>query len=160
MFDFVRTRVPYSLFCTRVPYSYRYTGEWSEKNDDNAAALKALKGSATAKENVWSVNGYLGLPASWDHAVYTIFWAALFPLAYCAVAPIGLAALGLDHLKSPLKRYLFISLDRMTKYYTILNANINTINIILKSQKSQRSRIDRHGCCVLSASRRNGSLET
>lgn len=30
----------------------------------------------------------------------------------------------------------------------------------ISSQKSQRSRIDRHGCCVLSASRRNGSLET
>lgn len=25
---------------------------------------------------------YLGLPESWDHTVYTLFWVALFPLAW------------------------------------------------------------------------------
>ena len=28
--------------------------------------------------------GSAGLPASWDHGVYTVFWAALFPLVWYA----------------------------------------------------------------------------
>ena len=35
---------------------------------------------------------YLGLPATWDHAVYTAFWVALFPLTWYAVTdPVTLA---------------------------------------------------------------------
>jgi cytochrome c biogenesis protein CcdA len=35
-------------------------------------------------QQVWAANSYLGLPSSWDHGVYTSFWALLFPLVYFA----------------------------------------------------------------------------
>lgn len=59
-----------------------YRGEWTEKNDDNAAALAAIRKKAGSKVKVWAPNSYLGFPASWDHAVYTAFWVALFPIVW------------------------------------------------------------------------------
>jgi hypothetical protein len=80
-----------------------YTGEWSESNDDNAEAIaKLAKTKKTAKAAVWSVNGYLGLPASWDHAVYIAYWAALFPLTWCALTD-NLALLRLGNIQSPIE---------------------------------------------------------
>ena len=90
-----------------------YTGEWSETNDDNAEAIAKLKqdkaatkaATATATTGgaaVWSVNGYLGLPASWDHAVYIAYWAALFPLTWCALTG-NLALLRLSDVQSPIE---------------------------------------------------------
>lgn len=68
-------------FREKLGKSKAYTGEWSEADDDNLTALAALK-----KKNdlsvVWSPNGYLGLPESWDHTVYTTFWCCLFPLVW------------------------------------------------------------------------------
>jgi len=67
--------------------SKAYKGEWSEKHDDNADAVKKNGGSTKVKP--WSPHGYLGLPASWDHAVYTLFWMALFPLTWVATTRPG-----------------------------------------------------------------------
>ena len=65
-------------FREKISKSKAYAGEWSEKHDDNREAL------AAAKKPAWSPNGYLGLAATWDHFVYSLFTLALFPLCYCA----------------------------------------------------------------------------
>lgn len=62
--------------------SKAYKGEWSEENDDNAAAVAALKKKTDEPKKVWAPHSYLGFPTSWDHAVYTIFWVLLFPLVW------------------------------------------------------------------------------
>lgn len=67
-------------FREKLGESKAYTGEWQAKNDDNSEAVAALKPAKGSK--IWSPHGYLGLPASWDHGVYTLFWAALFPLTW------------------------------------------------------------------------------
>ena len=91
-------------FREKLGASKMYSGEWSAEHDDNrealAAAAKKRDDATTAKKaRVWSPNGYLGLPASWDHAAYTAFWVALFPLAvaaskgalpqWCTAAPVA-----------------------------------------------------------------------
>ena len=72
-------------FREKLGASKMYSGEWCAEHDDNrealAAAAKKHDSTTTKTARVWSPNGYLGLPASWDHAVYTTFWVALFPLA-------------------------------------------------------------------------------
>lgn len=83
-------------FREKLGTSKAYTGEWNEKNDDNVKASTSTTSSASSssstsstpsvgsvkKAKEWSPHGYLGLPASWDHGVYTLFWAALFPLMW------------------------------------------------------------------------------
>eukprot|EP00040_Diaphanoeca_grandis_P025498 m.141293 g.141293 ORF g.141293 m.141293 type:complete len:487 (-) comp30177_c0_seq1:252-1712(-) len=66
-------------FREKLGASKVYTGEWNEKNDDNISAK-----TETKSKKEWSPHGYLGLPASWDHAVYTCFWVSLFPLVWYA----------------------------------------------------------------------------
>lgn len=78
-----------------------YKGAWTAAQDDNASEAARqqklmdqaqaqdqdhaeAKAKAKGKAKVWSPHGYLGLPASWDHGVYTLFWVALFPLAWFA----------------------------------------------------------------------------
>ena len=94
-------------FREKLGASKAYQGKWTEKDDDNLDALAAKKkkndddeGGADVAEvakartktrtkpkpRVWSINGYLGMPASWDHAVYTAFWCSLFPLAWVAAS--------------------------------------------------------------------------
>ena len=64
----------------------------ASKAEAAAEAAEAAKAAAKAttktkpKPRVWSINGYLGMPASWDHAVYTAFWCSLFPLAWVAAS--------------------------------------------------------------------------
>jgi sterol desaturase/sphingolipid hydroxylase (fatty acid hydroxylase superfamily) len=56
--------------------SSAYRGEWSEskvKTQRNAESTPGQRG-------VWSEQSYLGLPQSTDHAIYTLFWLALWPL--------------------------------------------------------------------------------
>ena len=64
-----------------------YTGAWTPANDDNkaqAALTAAPPGGAAAekkkgenkKAKEWSPHGYLGLPATWDAAVFNLFTAA------------------------------------------------------------------------------------
>ena len=78
--------------------------QWSEKDDDNLGALAALdkKTSGTSKkQKVWSVNGYLGMPESWDHIVYTLFWMSLFPFVwYATTDPASIKATFNDTLAS------------------------------------------------------------
>merc|ERR1719453_2248644 len=58
-----------------------YIGEWSEKDDDNLPAIAAAA-KKSDQTKIWSPSGYLGLPASWDHGVYTAYWVSLFPLTW------------------------------------------------------------------------------
>lgn len=58
--------------------SKHYAGAWSEK------AVKATGNaeSTPGKRGVWSAQSYLGLPATRADAVYTLFWALLWPLVW------------------------------------------------------------------------------
>lgn len=71
-------------FREKLGESKVYMGSWDESKDDNAAANADNKAKAKTKAKAWSPHGYLGLPASWDHGVYTVFWVTLFPLVWYA----------------------------------------------------------------------------
>jgi len=62
----------FGTFREKLGTTKAYKGEF--KDDDKNAKVKKTK--------AWSPNGYLGMPASWDHGAYTLFWAALFPLMW------------------------------------------------------------------------------
>jgi sterol desaturase/sphingolipid hydroxylase (fatty acid hydroxylase superfamily) len=68
----------FGTFREKLGSSKQYTGAASdaelEKETEKESGKKGAK--------VWSRQAYLGLPATWDHAVYTVWWVLLFPLAY------------------------------------------------------------------------------
>lgn len=67
-------------FREKLGESKAYTGEWKTENDDNNDSGEVS--ASSSKPRAWSPHGYLGIPASWDHAVYTLFWVSLFPLMW------------------------------------------------------------------------------
>lgn len=62
-------------FREKLGESKEYQGEFSGQYNETEHTRKAS----------WSPQGYLGLPASADHALYTIYWMALFVLVPWAV---------------------------------------------------------------------------
>lgn len=71
----------FGTFRERLGKSKAYRGESSGADVDADPAL-AKKNDDVKTTKVWSATGYLGLPKSWDHAVYTAFWMSLFPLVW------------------------------------------------------------------------------
>ena len=83
----------FGTFRESLGKSEAYTGAWRPEHDDNkdngSAAKKDDDAAATpAKQQqltkAWSPHGYLGLPATWDIAVFNTFTVALFPLVWIA----------------------------------------------------------------------------
>lgn len=67
--------------------SAQYRGEWSEaavRKDRVAESTPEANAPSTGRRTVWSTQSYLGRPATRTDAIYTLFWLALWPLAYWA----------------------------------------------------------------------------
>jgi len=70
----------FGTFREKLGRSEQYSGGASEKELDK----ESEKESGHKKSKVWSRNSYLGLPATWDHGLYTVYWVLLFLLMYWA----------------------------------------------------------------------------
>jgi sterol desaturase/sphingolipid hydroxylase (fatty acid hydroxylase superfamily) len=67
----------FGTFREKLGESTKYTGEYKNNYEEEQKKIHKIK--------VWSSTGYLGLPASKTHFVYTLFWVALMPFTYWAV---------------------------------------------------------------------------
>jgi len=68
----------FGTFRDKMGKSNTYQGEWKANN--------VIKEKKKKKKKVWSAHGYLGLPATKTHMLYTLFWVSLFPLSWWGVA--------------------------------------------------------------------------
>jgi hypothetical protein len=77
---------PFSAFIDQYFGTFRErlgkSSEYKGGSDDRYEA--STQGVAKEEKTMvqWSPQGYLGLPASWDHGAYALFCSSLGPLAY------------------------------------------------------------------------------
>lgn len=79
-------------FRERSGESEQYKGQWDAAKVASAGNAESTPGKA----GVWSATGYLGLPATWDHGVYTVYWVCWGAATWCIAAAGGSGGIAAD----------------------------------------------------------------